>query len=120
VIARHIHMAAQRTGFSGTDQDFAAAMRSVVATAGGPRSRFYRQRIRSITRPVLLIHGTLDRLVPIAAARAAARANPSWSLREFPGVGHVPQLEVPERTAAEVTAWLTAAGWSAARSAATA
>ena len=77
-------------------------------TAGG---------IRSVACPVLLIHGTADRLVPIAAARAAIRANPAWSLREFGGVGHVPQLEAPGDTAAAVLGWLGSAGQQAARAA---
>jgi len=66
---------------------------------------------------VLLIHGTEDRLVPVAAARAAARANSAWVVREFPGVGHVPQLEVPRQTADVILAWLGSAGQSAARTA---
>ena len=90
------------------EADFAAAMRSVVRTVGYPHGRAYGRRIRSITCPVLLIHGTADRLVPIAAARAAARANPAWSLREFGGVGHVPPLEAPQDTADAVLAWLAA------------
>ena len=70
-----------------------------------------------VTCPVLLIHGTEDRLVPVAAARAAARANPAWSLCEFPGVGHVPQLEVPRQTADAVLDWLGSAGQRAGRAA---
>jgi pimeloyl-ACP methyl ester carboxylesterase len=117
VIAQHIEVAVQRAGFPGIDGDFAAAMRSVLRTAGYPHGRAYRQRIGSVTCPVLLIHGAEDRLVPLAAARAAARANPSWSLREFPDVGHVPQLEVPRQTADAVLEWLGSAGRRAARTA---
>jgi pimeloyl-ACP methyl ester carboxylesterase len=117
VIARHIEVAARRAGFRGAEEDFAAALRSVIATVGYPRGRAFRRRIRLITCPVLLIHGTLDRLVPIAAARAAARASPAWTLVEFAGTGHVPQLEAAERTAAVVTRWLDSAGRHAARAA---
>jgi pimeloyl-ACP methyl ester carboxylesterase len=117
VVARHVEVAARRAGFHGTDVDFAAAVRSVVATVGYPAGRAFRRQIRAITCPVLMIHGTLDRLVPIAAARAAARANPAWTLAEFAGIGHVPQLEAAERTAAVVTGWLDAAGRPAARAA---
>lgn len=114
VTARHVEVAVQRAGFPGIEGDFAAALRSVLRTAGYPHGRAYRQRIGSVTCPVLLIHGSQDRLVPLAAARAAARANPSWSLLEFPGVGHVPQLEVPQQTADAVLAWLASAGQHAA------
>jgi pimeloyl-ACP methyl ester carboxylesterase len=117
VIAWHVEVAAQRAGFPGTEADFAAAVRSVVRTVSYPHGRAYGQRIRSVTCPVLLIHGTADRLVPVAAARAAARISPSWSLREFAGVGHVPQLEVPRDTADAVLSWLGSAGQAAAHAA---
>ena len=117
VIARHVEVAVQRAGFPGIERDFTAAVRSVVRTVGYPHGRAYRRRIGAVTCPVLLIHGTEDRLVPVAAARAAARANPAWSLREFPGVGHVPQLEVPRQTADAVLDWLGSAGQRAARAA---
>jgi pimeloyl-ACP methyl ester carboxylesterase len=114
VVARHLKLADQRFTFGGAERDFAAALRSVVATASYPGRRAYQRRIGSITCPVLLIHGTGDRLVPVAVARAAARANPSWSLAEIAGVGHVPQLEAPAETARLITGWLHAAGRGAA------
>jgi pimeloyl-ACP methyl ester carboxylesterase len=117
VIARHVEVAVQRAGFPTIEADFNAAVRSVVRTAGYPHGRAYGQRVRSVTCPVLLIHGTADRLVPIAAARAAIRANPAWSLREFGGVGHVPQLEAPRDTADAVLGWLGSAGQQAATAA---
>lgn len=117
VIARHIEVANQRVTFTGVDKDFSAAIRSVISTAGYPGGRAYQRLTRSLRCPVLLIHGTGDRLVPIAAARAAARASPAWSLAEFPGVGHVPQLEVPAQTAQVITEWLNSAGRGAAQAA---
>jgi pimeloyl-ACP methyl ester carboxylesterase len=117
VIARHIEVAKQRVAFTGVDRDFSAAMRSVISTVGYPGRGAYRRGVRSIACPVLLIHGTGDRLVPIAAARAAARASPSWTLAEFSGVGHVPQLEAPRETAEVIIEWLGSAGRSAARAA---
>ena len=64
-----------------------------------------------------MVHGDRDRLVPLAAARAAVRANPSWSLVVLAGVGHVPQLEVPQHTARVISDWLGAAGRRAAEAA---
>jgi hypothetical protein len=69
--------------------------------------RRYQEMQRGIDVPVLLLHGDRDRLVPIAAAREAARANPTWRFRVAEGVGHVPQLEVPDWTADQILAWLT-------------
>jgi pimeloyl-ACP methyl ester carboxylesterase len=118
VVARHLKLADQRVTFAGAERDFATALRSVVATASYPGRRAYRRQIGSITCPVLLIHGTGDRLVPIAVTRAAARANPAWSLAEIAGVGHVPQLEAPAETARVITGWLRTDGRGAAEAAA--
>ncbi len=110
IVARHVEIARQRAEFTGTGQDFAIAMRSVIATAGHARGQSYRRQIRSVSCPVLMLHGARDRLVPVAAALAAVRAQPSWSLVVFSGVGHVPQLEVPRDSARVITEWLESAG----------
>jgi pimeloyl-ACP methyl ester carboxylesterase len=110
VVAQHVEVARQRAAFGGIDADFSAAVHSVLATAGPIRGREYRHGIRSIRCPVLMLHGDRDRLVPVGAARAAARANPSWSLVVLPGVGHVPQLEVARDSARLITEWLGTAG----------
>ena len=107
-------VARQRGAFTDADRDFTAATRSVVATAGYSRGQAYRRGIRSVSCPVLLLHGSGDRLVPVAAAVAAARRNPSWSLVVLPDVGHVPQLEAATETAAAITGWLGSAGQPAA------
>jgi pimeloyl-ACP methyl ester carboxylesterase len=70
--------------------------------------------LHDITVPVLLLHGDQDRLVPIASARTAAAANPTWSFEVARGVGHVPQLEVPEWTISQILGWLQADGVAAA------
>jgi len=96
VLGQHVKVARQALLLPRTEQEISAAARSIIAIfAGDLRGRAYRQAIGSITCPVLLLHGTRDRLVPIAVARAAARANPAWTMIEMPGVGHVPQLEAP-------------------------
>jgi len=64
------------------------------------------ERLRSYRGPVLLLHGDRDRLVPVAAARAVARANPAWRFEVAHDVGHVPQLEVPDWTAGHILDWL--------------
>jgi pimeloyl-ACP methyl ester carboxylesterase len=117
VMTQHVTMAHRRTKFAGTEKDFLVAARSVVSTAGYFRGQSYRRTMRSIQAPVLMLHGVRDRLVPLAAARAAARLNPSWRLVELPDVGHVPQLETPRETATEILDWLDSAGEHAARAA---
>lgn len=118
VVARHVSVARQRIALPGAEADFTTALRSVVSTLGYPGRRGYRRRIRSLRCPVLLIHGSADRLVPVTAARAATRAavrrGAAWTLAEVAGAGHVPQLEVPRETAALITGWLHGAGRAAA------
>ena len=63
--------------------------------------RFVLRRL-ALTVPVLMIQGDRDRLVPVTAARDVAERNPGWRYVELAGVGHVPQLQVPERVADEV------------------
>jgi pimeloyl-ACP methyl ester carboxylesterase len=60
------------------------------------------------------LHGDQDRLIPIASARATAAANPTWRFEVAKGVGHVPQLEVPEWTISQITDWLATDGVAAA------
>jgi len=103
VVAMHVTVAAQRAGFPGVGLDMSAAARSVIATAA---SSEYRDQIRAVSCPVLLLHGDRDRLVPVSAARAAAQANPSWSLAILRGIGHVPQLEAARASAAIIGDWL--------------
>lgn len=110
IVARHVQVARHRAAFEEAGQDFAAAIRSVIATAGSVRGHSYRARIRAVTCPVLLLHGSADRLVPVTAAAAAARAHPAWSVVILSGVGHVPQLEAPQRCAEEIGRWLAAEG----------
>lgn len=93
-------------------REIATSARSIISTASHLRGQAYRRGIRANACPVLLVHGARDRLVPVSVARAAARANPAWSLVVMPDVGHVPQLEAPEETARAITEWLAAVGQS--------
>lgn len=63
--------------------------------------------LASISAPVLLLHGDRDRLVPIATARATARAHPHWRFEVAHDIGHVPMLEAPQWTADLILDWLT-------------
>lgn len=104
VLEQHLRLARVRRGYPGTDEQFLGAARSLMGVLA--RRSSYRAAMSSIRAPVLLLHGEKDRLVPIAASRAAAAANPSWRFEVAPDVGHVPQLEVPEWTAGHILDWL--------------
>ncbi len=117
VLAQHVEVARKRREFDDVGTDFLAAARSVMSTSGYLRGQPYRRGIRGVRAPVLMLHGERDRLVPLAAARATARANPAWSLVVLPDVGHAPQLELPKETARAVLDWLDGPGRPAARAA---
>ena len=106
VLAQHVAVARHTLMSPGAEREVAASARSMITMFGALCGGEYRRAISSITCPVLLLHGTRDRLVPIAMARAAARANPGWTLTEIPGTGHVPQLEAAAETASAITGWL--------------
>jgi pimeloyl-ACP methyl ester carboxylesterase len=104
VIDRSVTLLEEREDVEGMDRAFLVAARSLLRLLVDPRR--YRTAMASIEVPVLLVHGDRDRLVPVAAARDIARRHPAWRYLELPDVGHVPQLQVPERLAADVLAWL--------------
>ena len=104
VLEQHLEVARARRGYPDIDDQFLKAARSLMGVLA--RRGSYLAAMKSITVPVLLLHGEKDRLVPIGASRAAAAANPSWRFEVAPDVGHVPQLEVPEWTAGHILDWL--------------
>jgi pimeloyl-ACP methyl ester carboxylesterase len=104
LIDRSVALIDQRQDVSGMDRAFLTAARSLLLLLADPR--LLRTAMASIRVPVLLVHGTQDRLVQVAAARDTARRHPDWRYVEMPDVGHVPQLQVPEQLAGEVLAWL--------------
>lgn len=98
-------------GIGDIERSFTAAARSLLRIMA-QRSR-YAAHLARLPVPVLLLQGDADRLVDVRAARVAARANPQWSFVELEGVGHAPQMEVPQTTAALVDDWLAGAASAA-------
>lgn len=83
---------------------FLEAARSLLAL--GRRREVVRWIVGSVKCPVLVIHGREDRLVPLGFAEGALEMRPDWDVRLIPKVGHVPQMEAPERWLAAVEDWL--------------
>jgi pimeloyl-ACP methyl ester carboxylesterase len=83
---------------------FLAASRSLMRVVG--QRRRYWEMMASVQAPVLLIGGEADRLVPVASLRQAAARNPRWETVIWPGVGHTPQLEVPDDVIGTLRDWL--------------
>lgn len=55
--------------------------------------------VNSFQHPIVLIHGTADELIPIDRARDIKNSSPHAHFFELDGVGHVPMLEEPQKTA---------------------
>jgi pimeloyl-ACP methyl ester carboxylesterase len=104
VVEADVALAEHRVHVPGAEAGFVTAARSILFVLG--RSKRYAADLRKIGTPVLLVHGEEDRLVPISAARAAVQMNPSWEHEFLEGVGHVPQLEAPERVIERLGSWL--------------
>jgi pimeloyl-ACP methyl ester carboxylesterase len=104
MLAAATELVKARAVLRGKEESFLRATRSLMWQLARPDRN--RAMLRRIDVPVLLISGEADRLVPVAAARAAAVANPAWDTVFLPGVGHTPQLETPDLVVDAVTGWL--------------
>ncbi len=56
-------------------------------------------RLGEITAPTLVIHGTADRMLPVANGEAIAQAIPGARFEALEGVGHMFWFEEPQRSA---------------------
>jgi pimeloyl-ACP methyl ester carboxylesterase len=60
---------------------------------------------RRVAGPVLIVHGELDRIVPVAFSLAAG-CRLGWHVEVLPGVGHVPMMETPDEFLRVTLGWL--------------
>ncbi len=65
--------------------------------------------LQHVRAPTLVVNGESDVLVEPASARKFAAAIPGAKLIVYPHVGHLPQIEIPQRSAADVAAFLQSA-----------
>jgi pimeloyl-ACP methyl ester carboxylesterase len=87
-------------------RDFLRAQRSLMLRLFR-RRKFYAM-VKTIRADALIVQGSRDRLVRVEAARALAAARPDWRIEVLEDVGHVPQIEAPDRFLAVVEPWLRA------------
>ncbi len=71
-----------------------------------PKAGLTRDTFTKIATPTLVMHGEQDKLIPVANGRAFAAAIPGAKLVTYPGVGHVPMEQIPERSAVDLEAFL--------------
>ncbi|HVW80615.1 MAG TPA: alpha/beta hydrolase [Mycobacteriales bacterium] len=104
VVAAGVEVLSRREPAAFPPRDVTAAGRSVVLRVSRPRE--LRRAMAAVTAPVLLLHGAKDRLVPVASAREAAKAFPTWRLEVAEDIGHVPMMEAPQWTGSQILHWL--------------
>jgi non-heme chloroperoxidase len=75
------------------------------ALLGSLRQDFSSLRER-LTLPVFVTHGEKDAVIPAAHSARLASALPSARLSLYPGIGHAPFLEAPERFDTELAAFV--------------
>ena len=62
--------------------------------------------LKRITQPVLVIHGDMDKIVPLESGRALAAALSDSEIQILEGCGHVPTLTQPKKVADAMRAFL--------------
>lgn len=89
----HSGVAGERDTMPWIYSAYLQAYRSVIRNLL-PYSRFDRT-VRRVRAPTLMMHGTEDIVVPIAAAERLASVRSDWTYRPLVGVGHIPMMETP-------------------------
>jgi len=96
------------TDYRATGNDSARAYHDAIRSLFTYTTRQMPAHVRTVRAPTLMIHGVLDRLVPVSLARATARRRSDWALEVFDDCGHVPMIEQPERFVDVTAGWITA------------
>ena len=76
---------------------------AIVTGRPGPETRATFHTLRT---PTLVMHGMEDRLFPYTDGQAFAAAIPGARMVGYSGVGHVPMEQIPDRSAADLRAFL--------------
>ncbi len=103
IVEAHVRLTRERDRLGPQNgRAFLQASRSIGLRMADPR---FWLRVAHVKAPTLLIHGSLDRLIPVAAARELARRRPDWTLEVIEGAGHVPMMETPDAFMTVLEAW---------------
>ena len=104
VVEAHVRLTSERANLG--RQNYRAllqATRSIGLRMADPR---FWPRAKMVKAPTLVIHGELDHVIPLAAARELVQRLPGWKLEIIPGVGHVPMMEVPDQFLRAFSDWM--------------
>jgi pimeloyl-ACP methyl ester carboxylesterase len=103
VVEAHVQLMRERDHLGRQNgRAFLQASRSIGLRMADPR--FWSQ-VAKAEAPTLIVHGSLDRLIPVAAARDLARRRPDWTLEILEGIGHVPMMEAPSMFMDVLNGW---------------
>jgi pimeloyl-ACP methyl ester carboxylesterase len=83
----------------------------IVRTQGDPKlapSIPVAEQLRRVRCPVLMIHGSDDRITPLAGAQHVIDMRPDFELIVLEGVGHIPQARHPVKVNLEIERFLQA------------
>jgi pimeloyl-ACP methyl ester carboxylesterase len=94
VVEAHLRLTRERANLGNQNsRALLQATRSIGLRMADPR---FWVKARQVKAPTLVVHGELDRVIPLAAAQELVRRVPGWTLKVLEGVGHVPMMETPE------------------------
>lgn len=79
---------------------------ATIARFSGDWTTFDADEVETITAPALVIWGEEDRLIPVESGLWYETHLPNSRLVVYPDIGHLPQEEVADRSAAYLLGWL--------------
>ncbi|QGN56243.1 alpha/beta fold hydrolase [Novosphingobium sp. Gsoil 351] len=79
---------------------------ATVARFSRPMTSFPASDLARLKVPVLIQWGEGDPLIPLAAGQWLHRAIPGSRMIVYPGIGHIPMEEAPDKSAADLRGWL--------------
>lgn len=79
---------------------------ATLARGSAERTVASPETMATITVPTLLIWGEEDPLVPLSSGQWFDEHIPDSVLIAYPAIGHIPMEEAPDRSAADMRAWL--------------
>jgi len=78
----------------------------LMSVAPGAQAPVTAERLAGLHLPTLVLHGEIDPILPLEHSRRFAAAIAGAELIVYPGIGHLPQREIPQRSAADVAAFV--------------
>jgi pimeloyl-ACP methyl ester carboxylesterase len=78
----------------------------LMSLSPGQRSVATKEALAKISAPTLIEWGAVDPLLTVDNAHKFADAIPGSKLIIYPGIGHLPQIEIPERSSDDAAAFL--------------